>query len=155
MSNLPSRARGRKQIRVFLSYAYADLVGARKIRKLLVHGLGFKVFLREDLIADSNFLPKLRDELEQADIFVALLTPYSVTESELLQETGAAWGLEKPTFPIVTRRDVLNNFPIALDPEAMIEINYLDRIEEPANAEKFIRAFENTLSASRLSVGKA
>ena len=102
-----------------------------------------------------NWRPKLRKELEHADIFVALLTPWSVTDSLLLQEIGAAWALEKTIASIVTRRDVLNNFPIALDPLAMIEINYLDRLEEPENADKFIRAFENALTATRLSVGKS
>jgi hypothetical protein len=145
-----SNVREQKQIKVFLSYAYADIVNARKIRNLLFFALGLQVFLREDLTAGPNLRPRLRKELEQTDVFVALLTPSSVTDSELLQETGAAWGLQKPTVPIVTRRDVLNNFPIALDPQATITINHLDRLEDPENADKFVRAFENTLAASHV-----
>ena len=148
--NNASHARGHKQIKVFLSFAYADLAGARKIRNLLFHQLGLQVFLHEDLSAGENWRPKLRKELEHADVFVALLTPTSVTDSWLLQETGAAWALEKPIVPIVTRRDVLNNFPMALDPHAMIEINYLDRLEDPKSADKFVRAFEGTLAASNV-----
>ncbi len=151
MSIVTSRVRGQKQLKVFLSYAYADLVSARRIRNLLFHQLGLQVFLHEDLSAGGNWRPKLRKELEHADVFVALLTPTSVTDSWLLQETGAAWALEKPIVPIVTRRDVLNNFPMALDPHAMIEINYLDRLEDPTSADKFVRAFEGTLAASNVS----
>lgn len=141
-----------KPIRVFLSYAYADFEPARKIRNLLSRRLSLHVFLREDLIKGPNYLPKLRKELEQADVFVALLTPSSISDSELLQETGAAWGLEKQVVPIVSRRDVLNNFPVALDPQLMIQISYLDRLEEPENAGKFVQAFEKTLAASHLYV---
>ena len=152
MSNAASSyVRGQKQIKVFLSYAYADLDRARRIRNLLFHQLGLQVFLHEDLSAGENWRPKLRKELEHTDVFVALLTPASVTDSWLLQETGAAWALEKPIVPIVTRRDVLNNFPMALDPHAMIEINYLDKLEDPESADKFVRAFEGTLAASNVS----
>jgi nucleoside 2-deoxyribosyltransferase len=90
-------------------------------------------------------------ELAHADVFVALLTPTSVIDSWLLQETGAAWALEKPIVPIVTRRDVLNNFPLALDPHAMIEIDYRDRLEDPKSADKFARAFEGTLATAHVS----
>jgi nucleoside 2-deoxyribosyltransferase len=152
MNDVMSRANRQKPIRVFLSHADADIVGARRIRNLLFHQLGLQVFLHEDLSAGENWRSKLRKELERADIFVVLLSPWSVTDSWLLQETGAAWALKKPTVPIVTRRDVLNNFPIALDPQMTIEINYLEKLEEPENADKFVRAFENALTASHRSI---
>ena len=89
--------------------------------------------------------------MKNADVFVQLIRPASVTDSWLLQETGDACAIEKPIVPIVTRRDVLNNFPIALDPQAMLEINYLDRLEDPENADNFVRAFENTRAVSHVS----
>src|SRR5437763_1509641 len=77
----------KRPIRVFLSHSYNDTVLAHKIRNLLFHRLGLQVFLHEDLSAGENWQPKLRKELENADVFVALLTPSSVADSWLLQET--------------------------------------------------------------------
>jgi len=76
---------------------------------------------------------------------VPLITPESTSDNWLLQETGAAWGLGKPIVPIVTRRDTLNQFPIAIARHVALQPNDLDHSE---TADRFIREFEDTLVAS-------
>lgn len=144
--------RHKRPVRVFLSHSYADLVLARKIRNVLAQHLSLSVFLHEDLSAGEDWQSKLRKELEGADVFVALLTPYSVADNWVLSETGAAWALEKPIIPIVTRRDVLNNLPMALDPQMTLELKEDQRdLDKPGIAGKFVQAFENTLALSHVS----
>jgi hypothetical protein len=42
---------------------------------------------------------------------------------------GGAWALEKPILPIVTRRDLLNRFSLALRADTAIEVADLDTAE--------------------------
>jgi nucleoside 2-deoxyribosyltransferase len=139
---------GKRQVRIFLSHSYADTVLAQKIRGVLSQHLGHSVFIHEDLSAGENWQVKLRKELEQADVIVALLTPQSVADSWLLQETGAAWALEKPIVPVVSRIEILDRFPIQLKSDPVLELKDLDT---PENIDSFVRAFESNLTASHLS----
>ena len=134
---------GKKPLKVFLSHSHADLLLARKIRNLLMHRLDFKVFMHEELGFGESWLSQLRRRIEDCDVLVPLITPDSVNDSWLLQETGAAWGLDKPIFPIVTRRDTLNQFPIAIDRHVALQPKDLDASE---TAEQFARAFEGALA---------
>jgi hypothetical protein len=145
MSGVPVSRDKKRQLKVFLSHAYADLVPARKIRNLLQERLGFKVYMHEDLSFGETWLSKLRREIEACDTFVPLITPDSVGDNWLLQETGAAWGLSKPIMPIVTRRDTLNQFPIAIERHVALQLNDLDNSEAKA---RFVREFEDMLAAS-------
>ena len=104
--------------------------------------LGLQVFLDEDLSAGENWQSKLRKELENADVFVALLTPLSVADSWLLQETGAAWALEKPIIPLVSRSDILDRFPIQLRSYPSLNLKDLDTT---AGSERFAGALEQAL----------
>jgi len=145
MSHLASRVRGQKQPRVFLSYAYTDIDRAHKIRELL-RRLGIQVFLREDLSAGENWQPKLRKALEDAEVFVALLTPWSIADSWLLQETGAAWGLKKPIIPLVARQDILDRFPIQLRSYPALDLKELDT---PEGSERFAEGLRQALAESQ------
>jgi nucleoside 2-deoxyribosyltransferase len=105
----------RQQVKVFISHSEVDSVFARHVRNLLVQRLNAQVFTTDDLSAAEKWEPKLRNELSAADVVVALLTPNSVESSWVLLEIGAAWALEKPIMPVVSRRDVLNKMPASLE----------------------------------------
>ncbi|HEV2202766.1 MAG TPA: toll/interleukin-1 receptor domain-containing protein [Bryobacteraceae bacterium] len=145
MSGATASHHGRKHLKVFLSHSYADTVLARKIRNLLHERLGLKMDLHEDLSFGETWLSKLRKEIEACDTFVPLITPESTSDNWLLQETGAAWGLGKPIVPIVTRRDTLSQFPIAIERHVTLQPSELD---DSVTAERFIREFEDALAAS-------
>lgn len=135
-------------IRVFISHSEGDLVFARKLRNLLAHHGTAQVFSTDDLTAGDKWEGKLRNELSAADAVLVLLTPTSVHSSWVLHEIGAAWALEKPIIPVITRRDVLDELPVALARTQVIE---LGDVENPGNAEEFVRAFENSLAAAHIS----
>jgi nucleoside 2-deoxyribosyltransferase len=123
------------------------MVFARHVRNLLVHRVNAQVFTTEDLSAGEKWESKLRNELSSTDVVVALLSPRSVDSSWVLHEIGAAWALEKPIIPVVTRRDVLNKMPVSLDRARIIELTDVDTRE---NADKFVDGFEESLAAAHL-----
>jgi hypothetical protein len=138
----------KRPVKIFLSHSYGDTAVARKIRDLLLHHLSLRVFLHDDLSAGENWQSKLQKELRDADVFVALLTPNSVSDSWLLQETGAAWGLEKPIIPLVARQEILDRFPIQLRSYPALDLKDLDT---PDGAQRFTEALDQALGESRIS----
>jgi hypothetical protein len=140
---------GADTINVFLSHDSADAESARRIRSLISRFVNARVFMDEDLRVGENWKSRLRSEIRKADIVVALLTPAALYSSWVLQEVGGAWALEKPILPIVTRRDLLNRFSIALRPDLAVEVAELD---DPSKAgdrlsSVFERAFEGVPKA--------
>lgn len=133
----------RRPVRVFISHSNADLVFARKIRNLLSQHANARVFTTDELSAGEKWETRLRHELAAADAVVAILTPDSVDSSWVLHEIGAAWALEKPIIPVITRRDVLNRMPVHLEGARVIE---LADVESAQNANKFLHAFEDSLA---------
>lgn len=133
-----------RPVRVFLTHAPLDNVLARKVRRVLFQRTNAQVFTTEDLSAGEEWEKKLRKELSSADIVVALLTPKAVDSSWVLHEIGAAWALQKPIIPLITRRDVLNKMPVPLEGANAIELTDLETAE---NEDKFIDAFEAGISA--------
>lgn len=137
-----------QRLKVFISHSIVDQVFARKMRNLLFFRADAQVFIAEDLSAGEKWETKLRNALSAADVVVALLSPNSVGDSWVLHEIGAAWALEKPIIPVVTRRDVLNKMPVPLERAKVIE---LADVESPENAEKFLGAFEKSMAAAHLA----
>ena len=146
--NHARRSKSQQPMKVFLSHDSADAVLAQKIRDLLSRHLNVRVFMDEDLTAAEHWASKLRQQIEGADVVVALLTPRSVGSNWVLQEIGAAWGLEKPIISIMTQRDVRNRWPVQLNSEMALELKNLDTAE---SAEKFITEFERTLAATHVN----
>ena len=136
------------RIKVFLSHASTDMVLGRKVRNLISQNFNAQVFTTEDLNAGEEWETKLRDELSTADVVVALLTPASVASSWVLQEIGAAWALQKPIIPLVTRRDVLNSMPISLEPYRAIE---LAGVEKPEDVDRFLGALDKSLAMANVA----
>ncbi len=124
------------------------MVFARRVRNLLVRTKSADVFTTEDLNAAEKWEPRLRNELSSADMVVALLTPNSATSRWALYEIGAAWALEKPIMPVITRQDVLNEMPASLE-ESPYSIQLTD-VDTRENENKFIDAFEESLAAAHL-----
>src|SRR5579862_8903389 len=124
-------------IKVFLSYSQGDKDFARKIRNLLSQRLNVKMFTDEDLSAGGDWTSRLRQEIEDANVVVALLTPQSITSNWVLQEVGAAWGIGKPIISIVTEKSVHTRWPIQLNSEMALELKDLDT---PESAERFVSA---------------
>jgi hypothetical protein len=104
--------------------------------------------LHDDLSAGENWRQKIRKELGNADVFVALLTPNSIADSWLLQETGAAWALDKPIIPLVSRLDILDRFPIQLRSYPALDLTDLDTKK---GSERFAEALDQALAESQLS----
>jgi hypothetical protein len=120
------------------------MVLARKLRNLLFQRANAQIFMAEDLSAGEGWETKLRQNLTEADVVLALLTPSSVDSQWVLHEIGAAWALHKLIIPVISRRDVLNKMPISLQDAQAIELNDL---ETPENADRFVDAFENSATA--------
>jgi nucleoside 2-deoxyribosyltransferase len=137
-----------RRIRVFVSHSNVDMVFARKLRNLLTQRANAQVFTTEELSAGGNWASKLRHELAAADVVVALLTPGSVDSSWVLHEIGAAWALQKPIIPVITRRDVLNKMPLSLQGSEAIE---LTDVENAKNADRFVGAFEDRLATAHIA----
>jgi len=144
MMNAPNTP-GKQVFKIFLSHSHTDSALARKIRSLIVHRLGLPVFMDEDLRAGESWRSKLRKELEQAEMFIALLTPQSASNPMLLAETGAAWSMDKPILALVTRQSVLERFPAQLRNFQVLDAQDL---ETPAGLEKFASALERSLAES-------
>ena len=106
------------------------------------------MFSVDELSGGEKWETRLRNELAEADVVVALLTPASVSSSWVLHEIGAAWGLRKPIIPVITTRDVLRGLPVALEHATALR---LDDLTTPEGSEDFLRAFESTLAASHVS----
>jgi nucleoside 2-deoxyribosyltransferase len=134
-----------RAIRVFIIHSGSDAVFTRKLRNLLVQRSNAQVFTADDLSAGEKYMPKLRRELEGADVVVAVLTPASIDSGWVMHEIGAAWALEKLIVPVVTRREVLSGIPLALEGTHFIELTDVDSSE---NADKFMEAFEESIAAT-------
>jgi hypothetical protein len=137
----------KRPVKIFLSHSYDDTAVARKIRDLLFQHLSLRVFLHDDLSAGENWQSKLQKELRDAEVFVALLTPNSIADSWLLQETGAAWGLDKPIIPIVSRPDILDRFPIQLRSYPALDLKDLNTAK---GSERFAEALDQALAESHV-----
>jgi nucleoside 2-deoxyribosyltransferase len=138
----------RQPVKVYIIHSPVDMVFARHMRNLLVQQVEDEVSITEDIRDDEKWQSKLRNKLTSADVVVALLTPHSAEDSWVLHEIGAAWALEKPIIPVVTRRDVLNEMPVSLE---RFNIVQLADVETQEHADKFVDAFEESLASARLA----
>ena len=123
------KERGKRTLRIFLSYTAADRAQAHKLRSLLSQPPKSRIFTTEMLSAGEDWESKLRDELSQCDIFVVLLSPDSVHSEWVLQELGAAWALNKPIIPVVTHPELFSEIPLELRGVQSVEIKDLEKPE--------------------------
>jgi hypothetical protein len=134
MTIVGSEARNRS-VRVFLSYADADRTYARHLQEILSPFANFRVFTSDALSAGEDWTPKLRDEIARSDVFVVLISPTSVRSAWVLQELGAAWGLNKPIVPVLTQPEVSGKLSMALRDNRTVDYRSLD---DPAAVTKLL-----------------
>jgi hypothetical protein len=123
--NTNQRENEKPILRIFFSYAREDRAEALKVHRLLLR-LNLRIFTKDTLSAGEDWQSKLKDELTQCDLFIVLLSPNAATSSWVLQELGAAWGLEKPILPIVTHPDVFAQIPVSLNQFEFVDMNALE-----------------------------
>lgn len=95
-------------MRIFISHSNRDLA----IAELLIVLLRLSLNLRSEDIrctsVDGYRLPggapideTLRREVHDAEVFIGLITPYSIQSSYVMFELGARWGAEKMLIPLL------------------------------------------------------
>jgi hypothetical protein len=99
-----------------LSLDCIDFLGG-KVRFSSMHGYGLEI--------GSKFAKKLRSDIDDCEVFVAIISTNSLASQFCLFEIGAAWGLKKKIKPILAP---------GFDPVAMksplTEMNYLRAEDE-------------------------
>ena len=143
--NMTKKEEVKPILRVFFSYAREDRAEAHKIRHLLSQRFNIRIFTTELLSAGEDWQSKLKNELTQCDIFVVLLSPNAVTSSWVLQELGAAWGLQKPILPVVTHPGVFAQIPVALSQTEFVDIKDL---ENPEVLHQILERYEEQVATS-------
>ena len=131
--NATQKKESKQILHIFLSYDATDEIYARKLRKLLSQRPDLRVFTMDKLSAGEDWQSRLRDELDQSDIFIVLLSTSSIISELRLQEIGAAWALNKRIIPIATHPDAFSEFPyfnlVALKDVKFIEMKDLEKPE--------------------------
>jgi hypothetical protein len=85
----------KREYRVFVSHAGADLWVAEQIAKA-VESCGAETFLdRRDIAAGDNFRRRIRQEMPKCDELLALFTPWSRRRAWVRHEIGMADMLNK------------------------------------------------------------
>src|SRR5207245_1644073 len=99
---------------------------ASQIQDSLSPFANFRVLTTDALSAGEDWTPKLREEIARSDVFVVLLSPASVRSDWVLQELGAAWGLNKPIVPVLTQPEVMGKLSMALQDRRAVDYRSLD-----------------------------
>lgn len=101
------RGNARKSYLVFISHSTLDRWIARQIAEILErrgHRYGVRVFLDErDIIIGDSIDETIRDNIENCNEFLVLLTRNSIDRPWVLIEISAAWGLRKRIVAIIDK----------------------------------------------------
>lgn len=138
--NTTQKEKGKRALRIFLSYAAADREYARKLPNLLSLRPNIHIFTPEMLSAGEEWVPRLRDEISQCDIFIVLLSSDSVSSPSVLSELGAAWALDKLIIVVFTHSEVFSKIPVNLREVQSLEIKYLE--SHPEAIKQIIERYE-------------
>lgn len=120
---------GGRNYRVFLSYSHKDRWIAKQCARLIEEQGGGQIqaFLDEKDIEGGQSIPDtIRQNLEQCDEFVVLLSRYSKDRPWVLIEMGAAWGLRKPIIAIMDKLSPKER-PDIISPYKSVDLNDFDR----------------------------
>ena len=122
---------------VFLSYAAADKSAAEKLRRLLSARDDVSVSTVEDLTTGTGWKTRLRNALEQCDVFSLLLTPNTLSSNSVLQELGAAWALNKRIVPVLSGGQAPGNLPVTV---SNLQYRSLEALQSPADLNDWVPA---------------
>lgn len=124
--------------RLFLSHAATDAPVAQFLAVALrreTDGLAIFVASRAgDIPAGDQWLPAITDELLQADVYLVLLTPVSITRRWLWFETGAAWWSEKRLLPVTAAGLEKHEVPFPLAALQVLKLDDPDEVMQLAKA---------------------
>jgi hypothetical protein len=140
------KARDKKAISIFLSYAMEDSGHAQKLKILLSQRPEVRVFTGEMLSAGENWSSRIKDELQKCNILMVILSPTSVNSSWVLHEIGAAWAMGKQIVALATDPTVALFKPVALGQYPLMDI---DELEKPDKLNQILKAAgKATITAS-------
>lgn len=114
-----------KPIRVFLSHATQDREMARELSQRLRSWTGVSVHTPEDISVGQAWSRRILDRIKKSDLMMVLLTPDSVRSPWILQEMGAAWGLDKKIAVVSTDAELASGLPFSLDKIQILKIEDL------------------------------
>jgi hypothetical protein len=92
----------KSKLQIFVSHVAPDRPKARRIAELLSRRAGASVFTDDMISAGGDWQTQLKDRLREADLFVILLSNDALDSSLVMQELGAAWGLNLPIVCVAT-----------------------------------------------------
>jgi hypothetical protein len=95
----------------------------------------------------SRTSERLRQELCQAEVVLGLISPNTVESQYVLVELGAAWGQDRPTFPLLTSGATAVNVPSPLNERHCISL------EDEDNCLQLIEELEQLTSLKRRNYG--
>jgi hypothetical protein len=149
--------RNREGVQIYLIHAAADVEDARHLRNEIFQQLHVQATLAEDIHAKSNSLASVKQKLQRADLVVVLLTPHSVKSSDVLEQLGGAWVLEKRIIPVVTTREVLNGLPQSVaDTPLLVQVGaVLDDKASNKVIERIVHSIPSLLCQPRSLIDKA
>ncbi len=142
--NTAQKEKTKQMLRVFLTYSKTDGEYARRLRSLLSRYLNLHIFTPEMLSAGEDWLSKIKNEVSQCDVFIALLSPDSINSEWILSEMGAAWALNKLIIPVITQPELFSEIPIDLGKYQPLEIKYLE--EHPEAMDQIFEYYEEKTS---------
>ncbi len=103
-----------RNLSVFISYAREDQRAAREVASGLKRE-GFSVFLDEQRLRAGRFGAQLERAIGRCDVFVLLISPFSVASTYVNRELHvAADDYERPVLPVVLEETDLGPFRLVL-----------------------------------------
>ena len=102
------QSREKTSMRIFISHSNKDVNFAKLLIDLLLKSLHLR---SEDirctsvdgfrLQAGAPIIERLRSEIHDAELLIAIITPNSMKSAYVIFELGARWGTEKPMIPLL------------------------------------------------------
>lgn len=137
------------RIRVFVSHPSGDKALAGRFVRAIEEGMEINP-CEIRCTSLTEYAPKLglrvstklREEIENADVVVGLVTPKALKSSYVLFELGAAWGKGKLTFPLLAKGVHLNRLP-----ELMKELN-VENLSSTEGVERVIKDLAEALKVT-------
>ncbi len=101
----------KKSLNLFVSFSQNELREASRLINLLGQVEGVHVSWIEESEGIREWKRKLKTRLKKCDLFLLLLSPYSMNSPRVLFELGAALGLEKPVVPVLPHPEIPTRIP--------------------------------------------
>ena len=152
-----NRKAGKKRTsfpKIFISHRHKD----EPVASVLVSLLETAFEIRTEDIRCTSVQPytlpigsrtseRLRQELSQAEVVLGLISPNTTESQYVLVELGAAWGQDRPTFPLLTSGATAANVPSPLNERHCISL------EDENNCLQLIEELEQATSLKRRNYG--